>query len=464
MSASPTLTSTSSSISTGLSPSDGILYLSASALIVLLICVVVAFEYGRKMQRTNLDTQRLRDAVSAEEKQKLNQQLDNDKWNGPLDIKNNPLPMINLGQYSAYYFWQNQDAVLSTPDTPPSNQAEVDKWKKLQTLKKWGTKENQIWNSKTAEIDSSTDPDDVKRARRTQLSNISWAGPIDNSQNPLPANLDSFYNVNYFWSHLPEVLSLPDEPPINQDEVDNWKKLHSLKDWGQREVSIYNSLKASYPGRSEEIAKKLVPQSSIFDQSGGFTFVLEFCTIMVIIFTLVILGLLGVLPGNEISAILAAVAGYVLGRSASTAQQSRSGTTQQGQVGTTATTSQQSQVGTTTATPQQSQGGTPQVEAGEKAMVVVHGGSISAANGVTAYAQSTNGQAVTITSIVVKDLNGNLVASLTPASGAINADGSLTSIIYSGAVTGVTVGHAYTLTLVSTKGGSFVLTSLVMAT
>jgi hypothetical protein len=51
---------------------------------------------------------------------------------------------------------------------------------------------------------------------------------------------------------------------------------------------------------------------------GGFSFLLEFSTVIVIIFTLLILGLIGSLGGNEISTILASIAGYVLGKATST--------------------------------------------------------------------------------------------------------------------------------------------------
>jgi hypothetical protein len=48
---------------------------------------------------------------------------------------------------------------------------------------------------------------------------------------------------------------------------------------------------------------------------GGWVFVLEFTTIIFIVFAVLALGLLGVLTAEPIATILAAVAGYVLGKS-----------------------------------------------------------------------------------------------------------------------------------------------------
>jgi hypothetical protein len=62
-------------------------------------------------------------------------------------------------------------------------------------------------------------------------------------------------------------------------------------------------------------AQKFVPQSlDISLLGGGWAFLLEFSTVIVIIFAIVILGILGVLAGEQISTILAAIAGYVLGK------------------------------------------------------------------------------------------------------------------------------------------------------
>jgi hypothetical protein len=53
---------------------------------------------------------------------------------------------------------------------------------------------------------------------------------------------------------------------------------------------------------------------SIF-RGRGPAFILEFTALVVIIFSAVILGILGILDSNQIGTLLAAIAGYVLGRS-----------------------------------------------------------------------------------------------------------------------------------------------------
>jgi hypothetical protein len=102
--------------------------------------------------------------------------------------------------------------------------------------------------------------------------------------------------------------------------------------------------------------------------------------------------------------------------------------------------------------------------------VAVQGASIKVGGIVTGqvsvYAQSTNTQAVTIDSMIVKDSAGNTVTVLTPLTSAtLSGDGSLVTVSYikspGGALTGITVGQPYTVTLVSTKGGSFVSSSVI---
>jgi Na+/H+-dicarboxylate symporter len=50
---------------------------------------------------------------------------------------------------------------------------------------------------------------------------------------------------------------------------------------------------------------------------GGWSFLLEFSTVIVIIFTLLILGIASVIQGKDIVTILASIAGYVLGKATS---------------------------------------------------------------------------------------------------------------------------------------------------
>ncbi len=80
---------------------------------------------------------------------------------------------------------------------------------------------------------------------------------------------------------------------------------------------------------------------------------------------------------------------------------------------------------------------------------------------VIVYAQSTNTMAVTINSIIIKNTNGDIVCSVAPTSGAtLLSTGALSPVTATG-LTGVTTGTPYSITLVSTKGGSFVSSQII---
>jgi flagellin-like protein len=84
-------------------------------------------------------------------------------------------------------------------------------------------------------------------------------------------------------------------------------------------------------------------------------------------------------------------------------------------------------------------------------------GVTSTGTTVTAYASSASGTDIVITGMIVKDMQGNVVASDTLATGTLPAAGTLTGI--QGTI-GLTAGTGpYTVTLTSAKGGSFVSAS-----
>ena len=78
-----------------------------------------------------------------------------------------------------------------------------------------------------------------------------------------------------------------------------------------------------------------------------------------------------------------------------------------------------------------------------------------------AYAQNTGGVDITITDYLVKDAAGNIVGQgvVAAGSGDLLTDGQLVAVPIS--LTGTTAGQSYTVTLVSSKGGSFVSASFV---
>lgn len=98
-----------------------------------------------------------------------------------------------------------------------------------------------------------------------------------------------------------------------------------IKKWEAEEKVRFDVLRQQAEARALKIAQQKIPSSiDISLLGGGWAFLLEFSTVIVIIFTLLILGILGTLEGKDISTILAAIAGYVLGKATSAAKQNDS--------------------------------------------------------------------------------------------------------------------------------------------
>jgi archaeal type IV pilus assembly protein PilA len=95
--------------------------------------------------------------------------------------------------------------------------------------------------------------------------------------------------------------------------------------------------------------------------------------------------------------------------------------------------------------------------------VAVQGVTLSVANGLTIYAQSTNNVNVTINSAVIKNPNGDIVWATpsTWAGATLLSTGALTTMGPITGLTGVSAGNAYTVTIVSSKGGSFVASGVI---
>ena len=93
----------------------------------------------------------------------------------------------------------------------------------------------------------------------------------------------------------------------------SWKKSDGLADWENKERAVFERMRKEADSKASEIAEKKVPKSmDISLLGGGFSFLLEFSTVIVLIFTLLILGILGSLEGQQI-------ASSCLGRSDSSA-------------------------------------------------------------------------------------------------------------------------------------------------
>jgi hypothetical protein len=104
-------------------------------------------------------------------------------------------------------------------------------------------------------------------------------------------------------------------------EAEEVRREEARKQWETEERVRYEALRKEAERQALDRAQKKVPTSiDISLLGGGWGFLLEFSTVIVIIFSLLILGILKVLEGKEIATILAAIAGYVLGKATSTAK------------------------------------------------------------------------------------------------------------------------------------------------
>lgn len=151
-------------------------------------------------------------------------------------------------------------------------------------------------------------------------------GPLDPENNPAPPGYDRFKGLYY-----PEVYKNYGQnkdryfSDSEQDQQKEWAKTYETYcNWENKEKALYESLRKKADDDALKIAENKVPKSiDISLLGGGFSFLLEFSTVIVIIFTLLILGILGNLEGKEISTILAAIAGYVLGKASSVQSSSK---------------------------------------------------------------------------------------------------------------------------------------------
>lgn len=83
----------------------------------------------------------------------------------------------------------------------------------------------------------------------------------------------------------------------------------------------------------------------------------------------------------------------------------------------------------------------------------------------TVYAQNTGGVTIVISDYIIKNAAGTIVASGTPTGiTTLNVNGGLAGMACGGDIAGLAAsnpGESFTVTLVSTKGGSFVSSSFV---
>jgi len=157
-----------------------------------------------------------------------------------------------------------------------------------------------------------------------ELYDRAVSGPLDPTDSPP----DEFGPPAQLWTehiYVPYQERLGREPYGDESQKEREKRLEALekcKAWEIAERERYGKLHQEAETKAQERAKKRIPKSmDISLLGGGWAFLLEFSTVIVIIFVLVILGILGTLEGREISTILAAIAGYVLGKATTGARQ-----------------------------------------------------------------------------------------------------------------------------------------------
>jgi hypothetical protein len=99
------------------------------------------------------------------------------------------------------------------------------------------------------------------------------------------------------------------------------KRIAPFRKWADEERARYFELRQKAEKDAQAKAEKMIPTSmDISLLGGGWSFLLEFSTVIVIIFVLLCLGLLGVITGKDVTTILASIAGYVLGKASSLVQ------------------------------------------------------------------------------------------------------------------------------------------------
>lgn len=160
-----------------------------------------------------------------------------------------------------------------------------------------------------------------------ELDDIAMAGPLDPSDPP-PEALGS---TKQLWApegiYVTYTDRLSDRNASRDESAEDREKrraaLSACTSWVAAERARYAQRRKEAESEALKRGEKRVPRSmDISLLGGGWAFLLEFSTVIVIIFAVLILAILRTLSGQEISTILAAIAGYVLGKASTGARQS----------------------------------------------------------------------------------------------------------------------------------------------
>lgn len=133
---------------------------------------------------------------------------------------------------------------------------------------------------------------------------------------------DDYYYTDYGDESLSqeELKRREDENKKREDErkkrEDERKKRQRFQNaYRDEQLRLYREDLVNQRNAARVRARALVPDIDVSSFGGGWIFVLEFTTIIFIVFTALTLGFVGVLGSEMIGTILASVAGYVLGKS-----------------------------------------------------------------------------------------------------------------------------------------------------
>ena|SRR6516225_3045645 len=100
-----------------------------------------------------------------------------------------------------------------------------------------------------------------------------------------------------------------------KEQEEEAKRREGFEKWIDEERKRYSEECKKAEAEALTRAEKKIPTSmDISLLGGGWSFLLEFSTVIVIIFVLLALGILGAITGKDLTTILASVAGYVLGK------------------------------------------------------------------------------------------------------------------------------------------------------
>jgi hypothetical protein len=163
-----------------------------------------------------------------------------------------------------------------------------------------------------------------------ELRDKAIEGPLD-PRFPAP---DGYGSTRRLWESERYSGEMSDDSwhPANETESERTERLskeekrrqqlNEFRKWEFDERVRFEKLRQEAEVAASNRAAKRVPSSiDISLLGGGWSFLLEFSTVIVIIFTLLILGILKTLEGKDIATILAAIAGYVLGKATSGSRQ-----------------------------------------------------------------------------------------------------------------------------------------------